>query len=134
MLFYYIITRDNKYASHDIIYKNNEYGENFNRGRVTERVNIISKEFLGHYISTKELSILVYLKYTSINEGVVDPDRIDYIDLENINKWIKLGYMYIIETNKNNITDSRFKIYMRHDFFNFINEIQWFAYVENKLK
>lgn len=96
------------------------------RGQLTEEISKKAKEFLGREIDTTELRLYPYLDYCTKNSGSIDMRKIDNIEVGILEKLEEEGH---IET---------YGLYsyfsMSKDFYDFIQEILWLAYVENKME
>jgi hypothetical protein len=101
-----------------------EINMNGNLGMLTPEVEILGKSFLGKNLTLQELRLIPYLDYCTKNR-IFDPARINRDDQDIISGWEKRGFIYVSSSPPNG------HVYIRRDFYNFMNEILWLAYVDN---
>ena len=90
------------------------------RGMLSQRILNKSKELLGYEISQKELRLMPYIIYESINNKIAN--NVDKEEKDILSKWIDCGFLKI--TGLGNI------ISINEDFFIKANQIIYLGYVD----
>lgn len=67
--------------------------KNQNRGQLTDRIKVKSKELLGYEIDTAELRLMAYVQYVMCNEQRVKPAHCNNDDRKILSKWRKAGHI-----------------------------------------
>lgn len=99
------------------------------RGTLTEEINNTAKKFLNRELSTTELRLYPYIDYCIKNTGAMQYSKINKEELEILEMLENEGYIY-----RHTGGMGTFYIAIRKDFYDFIQEILWLAYVEIKIE
>lgn len=89
------------------------------RGMATTQVKQKSKQLLGYEIDTVELRLLPYIQYTMMNGQKIEPHKINSEERAILSKWRDAGH---IEGGMSGLAITR-------QFWDFVNELCWLAYV-----
>lgn len=90
------------------------------RGQLSERIKVKSKELLGYEIDQKELRLMPYIQYVMMNERKIDPNRISVDERKILSKWRTAGH---IEGGASGLG-------ITNEFWNVICEILFLGYVD----
>lgn len=90
------------------------------RGRLTEKVQKLAKEFLGREMSVAELRLIPYTQYVMVNEQIIEPVRLNEEDRGILSKWRKAGH---IEGGASGLSITK-------DFWDFMCEVLFETYVD----
>ena len=91
-----------------------------NRGQLTDRIKIKSKELLGYEIGVRELRMMPYIQYVMTNEQRINPNNINKEEREILSKWRKAGH----------IEGGASGLQITEEFWNIICEIIRLGYVD----
>ena len=95
------------------------------RGQLTNEIKTISKEFLGREINTTELRLYPYLDYVLKHNGRIDFSKINNDEREILNTLDEEKHIWF----PTRISD---RIFISKEFYNFMQEILYLSYVQNK--
>lgn len=98
-----------------------------NRGQLTNEIKTISKEFLGREINTTELRLYPYLDYVLKHNGRIDFSKINNDEREILNTLDEEKHIWF----PTRISD---RIFISKEFYNFMQEILYLSYVQNKIE
>ncbi len=90
------------------------------RGQLTERIKLKSKELLGYEINQTELRLIPYIQYVMTNEQRIDPNHINKEEREILSKWRKAKH----------IEGGAAGLQITKEFWNIICEIIMLGYVD----
>jgi len=91
------------------------------RGAITDKVQELAKGFLGREITVKELRLYPYFDFVMKNHQKIDPLKINAEEREIFMTLKKEGHM------EGGMTG----LAMTREFFDYINNVLWEAYVVN---
>ena len=89
------------------------------RGVLTEKIQELSRGFLGREITTTELRLYVYLDYVMKNDQIIDTRRVNGEDRKVLST---LRAEEHIEWGASGLS-------MTKEFYDFINQVLWYGYV-----
>lgn len=92
------------------------------RGRISDDVQKLAKEFLGREITDRELRLYPYIDYILKNWQKWSEPNINLEEHQIIVKLIMEGHVKVKEE----------KIYVSKDFYDFISQVLWLSYVSLK--
>jgi len=92
------------------------------RGQLTEDIQKLAKTFLGREISVRELRLYPYLDYVMKNGQVIEPNRIGKDERDVLSVLRQEGH---IEGGASGLA-------MTKEFYDYINQVLWFGYVEGR--
>lgn len=95
------------------------------RGTITEDIQSAAKSFLGENIDTEELRFYPYIDYCLKNGGKIDVNKMSLGEIGLLNHYCIKGYMELKDDSK---------IFISKPFYQYIQEILWLSYVENKVE
>ncbi len=90
------------------------------RGQLTERIKLKSKELLGYKMNQTELRLMPYIQYVMTNEQRIDPNHINKEEREILSKWRKAKH----------IEGGATGLQITKEFWNIICEIIMLGYVD----
>ena len=94
------------------------------RGMVSEKIQMLCKDFLGREVTTRELRLFPYIDYCLKNWGVLDRSKVNKEEMEILNSYDE----ELIKIENGEIT------YISNDFYNFIQKVLWEAYIHPTIK
>lgn len=65
------------------------------RGKLTSKVQEVAKKHIGREISVRELRLIAYVQYVSVNEQKIYPERVNAEELDILMSWNRDGYCLI---------------------------------------
>lgn len=89
------------------------------RGKLTEQIQTLAKEFLGREITTTELRLYPYLDYVIKNEQIIKPTHCNGEDRKVL---AELRAARHIEGGASGLS-------MTKEFYDYINQVLWYSYV-----
>jgi len=89
------------------------------RGKLTDEIQGLAKNFLGREITTAELRLYPYLDYVMKNNQCIEPSRIIQAD-RDILKILK---------HERHIEGGASGLSMTKEFYDYINQVLWLGYV-----
>ncbi len=89
------------------------------RGKLTEQIQVLAKEFLGREITTAELRLYPYLDYVMKNEQIIKPAHCNDEDRKVLAELRSAGH---IEGGASGLA-------MTKEFYDYINQVLWYGYV-----
>ena len=89
------------------------------RGKLTNKIQVLAKSFLGRGITTRELRLYPYLDYLMKNEQKIDPGKVNQEERDILRK-LKEG---------NHIEGGASGLSMTKEFYDYINQVLWLGYV-----
>lgn len=99
---------------------------NFYRGALTDEVQKLSNDFFGRDLSLDELHLFPYMDYCLKNFGRYDPLKMNKSEVRIFQKYA--------EKYPQHFAFGIREIWISKEFYQFIQDVLWVAYVENKLK
>lgn len=95
------------------------------RGMLTEEIKKKSKDFLGREINTRELRLYAFIDYCLKNNGKISHQNTNEEEIEILMKLDDEGHLWV--SSRTNLT-----IYTSQEFYDFMQEILYISYVQNK--
>lgn len=92
------------------------------RGELTDAVKEVSREHLGYEIDQIELRLMPYIQFVMMNERRIERDKIAPYEKATLQKWEDLGFISAIMSH----------VTVTKEFWDAINQIAWFAYVDHE--
>jgi len=92
------------------------------RGMLTEEVNKIAEDIIHRKITQVELRLMPYIQYVMLNEQIIEPIKLNSDERNILQKWRDEGF---IEGGASGLSITK-------DFYDFICEILFEAYVKNR--
>jgi hypothetical protein len=93
-----------------------------NRGALTPEIEALGKSFLGKELTLRELRLIPYLDYCTKNREF-DSARINQEERGIISEWKKRRFIDVSSPPYR-------QVYISRDFYDFMNEVLWLAYVD----
>lgn len=93
-----------------------------NRGALNETARKLSNEFLKQEIDTEKLRVLPYIQYVVMNNHRIDYRKVNYNELKFLSELEGMKHLTLDE-------DSGY-ITITKEFWDFINEILFYTYVD----
>lgn len=94
------------------------------RGKLTNEIQGLAKDFLGREITTRELRLYPYLDYLMKNEQQIDPRRVNREERDVLQKL----------REEKHIEGGASGLSMTKEFYDYINQVLWFGYVVNSYR
>ena len=96
------------------------------RGALNEDAQKLSNEFFGRELSLIELRLFPYIDYCLKNCGRYDPLKMNKQEIRILHKYKKMYPQHFDFGMR--------EIWISKEFYNFIQEVLWVTYVNNKLE
>lgn len=93
------------------------------RGCLTDEVQAKAKEYLDREITVKELRLYPYLDYVLKNSGKLEPDKMTLEEMDILFELKMAGEIDIVDD----------VLWVKKDFYDYIQEILWLSYALNHL-
>lgn len=91
------------------------------RGILTEAVKDTGFRLMGEELTVRKLRLMPYIQYVMMNEQRTYRAKISDEERDILEEWQNKGYL---------VRDANFSLTITRKFWDIINEILWFAYVE----
>jgi len=97
---------------------------NENRGALTTEIEAMGEQFFGKKLTKQELRLLPYIDYLSKNCKGIDPACVNDKERDILSEWKHKGFIDYSSSPSNGYVS------IRRDFYDFMNNVLWIAYVD----